>query len=82
MTTPGRRGTVSHTQCPHKLNIQEGSNMEDIVKLFVDNGLSVCCVAYLIYFQSTCMKDMLHTLNAITDRLTAIETKIDEMHKG
>lgn len=51
--------------------------MDNLIKLIVDNGLSVVCVAYLIYFQSTTMKSMLTTLNSINERLTIIETKID-----
>ena len=49
--------------------------MEELVKLLVDNGLSVICVAYLIYFQSTTMKEMLNTLNSIDKRLAVIEEK-------
>ena len=52
--------------------------MEDVVNLIVQNGLGVVCVGYLIYFQSTTMKEMLNTLDGISNRLTAIETKIDE----
>lgn len=52
--------------------------MDNLIKLIVDNGLSVVCVAYLIYFQSTTMKSMLTTLNSINERLTIIETKIDK----
>ena len=52
--------------------------IEDLVKLVVDNGLSVICVAYMIYFQSTTMKEMLSALTAINNRLTAIETKMEE----
>ena len=50
--------------------------MEELIKLIVDNGMSVVCVAYLIYFQSTTMKEMLNTLNSINERLTIIETSI------
>lgn len=52
--------------------------MQEIVELIVNNGLGVFCVAYLIYFQSTTMKEMLKTLDNINNRLTAIETKIDQ----
>ena len=51
--------------------------MEDLVKLMVDNGISVICVAYLIYFQSTTMKSMLNSLNLIYQRLARIENKLD-----
>ena len=49
--------------------------MQELVKLLVDNGLSVICVAYLIYFQSTTMKEMVNTLNSIDKRLAIIEEK-------
>ena len=53
-----------------------GEIMEDLIKLLVDNGLSVVCVAYLIYFQLTTMKEMLKTLGSINERLTIIESHI------
>lgn len=52
--------------------------LEDIIKLIVDNGISVVCVVYLIYFQSTTMQSMLSALTTINDRLTRIETKLEE----
>lgn len=51
--------------------------MEALIKLIVDNGISVICVAYLIYFQSTTMKSMLSSLNLIYQRLARIENKLD-----
>lgn len=53
-----------------------GDNMEELIKLMVDNGLSVVCVAYLIYFQLTTMREMLKTLGSINERLTIIESHI------
>lgn len=54
--------------------------MEELVSLIVDNGIGVACVIYLIYFQSTTMKEMTSVLQVISNRLTAIETKIGEYH--
>ena len=54
--------------------------MEEIIQMIVDNGIGVACVAYLIYFQSTTMKQMLTTLTTISNRLTSIETRIEEYH--
>ena len=51
--------------------------MEGLIKLIVDNGISVVCVAYLIYFQATTMKGMQSVLNSISERLARIETKLD-----
>lgn len=49
--------------------------MEEIIKLIADYGSTLICIAYLIYFQSTTMKEMLNTLNSIDKRLTVIEEK-------
>lgn len=55
--------------------------MNDIVNLLTNNGIGIVCVAYLIYFQSTTMKDMLDTLNNISDRLISIELKLNSKNK-
>ena len=52
--------------------------MEDFVNMIVNNGLGVACVAYMIYFQNTTMKEMLTALNNINVRLTTIEHDIHE----
>lgn len=54
--------------------------MQELIQMIVDNGIGVACVGYMIYFQSTTMKEMLSALNIISERLTAIETKIGEYH--
>ncbi len=58
--------------------------MEEILKYIFQYGVGTLCVAYLIYFQSTTMKDMnntllkmIDTLNGINTRLSLIEDKID-----
>ena len=51
--------------------------MQDIINLIVNNGIGVVCVAYLIYFQSSTMKEMINTLNAINTRLSIIEDKLE-----
>lgn len=56
--------------------------MEDLVKLFVDNGISIVCVAYLMYFQSTTMKEMLSALTSINNRLSIIETTLSVGRKN
>lgn len=55
--------------------------MVDVVNLLTNNGIGIVCVAYLIYFQSTTMKDMLDTLNNISDRLISIELKLNAKNK-
>ena len=56
--------------------------MEDFVNMIVNNGLGVACVAYMIYFQNTTMKEMLTALNQINVRLATIEHDIhgEEAH--
>lgn len=60
--------------------------MEELVKLIVDNGLSVICVAFMIYFINSTMKDnnkilddMQKTLVAINTNLTALSTRVDKL---
>ena len=70
---------------PPRLFLERRTNMvfEDIVKLVMDNGLSIVCVAYLMWYQSNIMSKTIDTLNEITNRLTAIETKLEEhFHDG
>lgn len=55
--------------------------MDELITMITNNGLGVVCVAYLIYFQCTTMKEMLSTLNAISNRLTAIEIEIRKSNK-
>lgn len=55
--------------------------MKEIADLIFNYGIGIACVVYLIYFQNTTMKEMLVTLSNINNRLTAIETKIDEIDK-
>lgn len=54
-----------------------GVIMEEIVNLFVNNGIGVACVIYLIYFQNTTMTKMLDALNSINTRLSVIEDKLE-----
>lgn len=51
--------------------------MKEIIDLLVNNGIGVVCVGYLIYFQSTSMKEMLQTLSSINERLILIEEKLE-----
>lgn len=55
--------------------------MEEIVNLIMNNGLGVVCVGYLIYFQSTTMKEMLNALTGINTRLSIIEEKLGDKHE-
>lgn len=52
--------------------------IKTLIDYVVQNGLGVVCVIYLIYFQSTTMKEMLNTLNGINTRLSIIEDKLEK----
>ena len=58
--------------------------MDEILQAIANYGVGFVCVGYLIYFQSTTMKDMnntqikmIETLNTINTRLTIIEDKLE-----
>lgn len=53
--------------------------MNDLVTLITNNGIGVICVAYLIYFQSTTMKDMNTTLTKISTNLTMINERLEKI---
>jgi hypothetical protein len=57
--------------------------MIDLINVITQNGIGVVCVAYLIYFQSTTMKNMNEilgkmqiALESISDRLENLENTI------
>lgn len=56
--------------------------MEELVKLIVDNGISVICVAYMIYFSLTTMKDMNKTLTSMTVTLQSISDRLEILEKS
>lgn len=51
--------------------------MKDLLDLIVNYGLGVVCVGYMIYFQNTTMKEMLHTLKQFDKRMARVEIKLD-----
>lgn len=55
--------------------------MEDFLNVIFNYGVGVACVIYLMYFQSTTMKEMLNTLNGINNRLSVIEDKLENSKK-
>ena len=59
--------------------------MENLLNYIFQYGVGTLCVAYLIYFQSTTMKDMnstllkmIETLNGINTRLSIMEDKLEK----
>ena len=55
--------------------------MEEFLNVIFNYGVGVACVIYLMYFQSTTMKEMLNTLNGINSRLSVIEDKLENKKK-
>ena len=53
--------------------------MGDIIQLIVNNGIGVVCVAYLIYFQSTTMKEMNKNMTEVSTSLRLMNQDIEEI---
>lgn len=53
--------------------------MNDIINLIVNNGIGVVCVAYLMYFQFTTMKEMNKTLTEVSTSLKLMNQDIEEI---
>lgn len=56
--------------------------MKEVIDLIYNYGIGIICVAYMIYFQNTTMKEMVKTLSNIDKRLIAIETHLDIDNKN
>ena len=55
--------------------------MNDIITMIANQGVGVVCVAYLIYFQSTTMKDMKDTLLEISKTLVSLDNRLHELEE-
>ncbi len=55
--------------------------MEEIINLFVNNGVAVACVIYFMWYNSTTMRDLITTLNNINNRLIIIETELQKRYE-
>lgn len=55
--------------------------MQDLINFIVQNGIGVVCVAYLIYFQSTTMKEMYNTLSEINQNLQNMNIRMENVEK-
>lgn len=60
--------------------------MEELINLITQNGIGVICVAFMIFFINTTMKDnnkilddMQKTLVAINTNLTTLSTRVDKL---
>lgn len=50
--------------------------MDELIQAITNYGIGIVCVGYLIYFQSTTMKDMNNTLLKMVDTLNGINTRL------
>ena len=62
--------------------------LDAVMKILADQGISVLCVVYLMWFSATklekqneIMAQMVSTLTAINTRLDAIEDKVKAYHE-
>ena len=62
--------------------------IEAVMQILADQGISVLCVVYLMWFSATklekqneIMAQMVATLTAINTRLDAIEDKVKSYHE-
>lgn len=60
--------------------------MEELINLITQNGIGVICVAFMIYFINTTLKDnnkilddIQQTLVAINTNLTTLSTRVDKL---
>lgn len=53
--------------------------MNDLINLITNNGIGIVCVAYLIYFQATTMKDISKTLSDMSKNLTLINERLEKI---
>lgn len=55
--------------------------MQELINLIVNNGIGIVCVAYMIYFQMTTMKEMSKTMQENTNVLKSIDLRLTEIEK-
>jgi uncharacterized coiled-coil protein SlyX len=53
--------------------------MEQLIKLIVDNGIGVICVAFLIYFINTTLKDNTNILTEMQKTLVSMQTTLSNL---
>ena len=53
--------------------------MEELVSMIIQNGIGVVCVAFLISFVNSTMKDNNKTLDEISKTLVAIQTTLTNL---
>lgn len=57
-------------------------DLQSLVEIFVNNGLGVLCVVYMIYFQNTTMKEMSSLLMNISINIEKINERLSNLEEG
>ena len=55
--------------------------MTELIQLIVDNGIGVICVAYMIYFQNTTMKEMNQTLSTMSTNISLMNERLKNLEE-
>lgn len=50
--------------------------MQELVDLFINNGVAVACLLYFMWFNSSMMGKLTDALNSINTRLVVIEDRL------
>lgn len=53
--------------------------MTDLINVITQNGIGVVCVAYLIYFQNTTMRNMSEVLSSMQRSLETISERLENL---
>ena len=57
-------------------------DLQALIEIFVNNGLGVLCVVYMIYFQNTTMKEMSSLLMNISINIEKINERLSNLEEG
>lgn len=55
--------------------------MEEMITLITQNGIGVVCVAFMIYFINTTMKELQATLVEINKSLITLSARVDDLEE-
>lgn len=55
--------------------------MQDLINLLFNNGIGVVCVAYLIYFQQTTLKDLTKNQEKTNSILDNISIRLENIER-
>lgn len=52
--------------------------MEELVNLFVNNGVAVACVIYFMWYNNNTLKEFTEKFNALQNQILVLLEKLDE----